>query len=108
VGWLPDDNRPPTSAGNAKLRLVNGLDGLGGALSMNASFLPVAGGVTLGTASTYGAVSAGTNVRITVTAAGSTAPVVDLLDQTLLAGHVYSVFMIEGVPPDSGFLRRDR
>lgn len=108
VTWLPDDNRPPTSAGNAHLRLVQGLDGLSGALSMNASFLPVAGGVTLGTASPYGAVSAGTNVRITVTAAGTTAPVVDLLDQTLLAGHVYSVFMIEGIPPDSGFLRRDR
>jgi Domain of unknown function (DUF4397) len=108
VAWLPDDNRLPSASGNAQLRLVHGIDGLGGALSMNATFLPVATNVALGTASPYTLVTPGANVRITVSAAGADDPVADLLDQTLLAGRVYSVFVVEGAPLSTGFLRRDR
>jgi hypothetical protein len=108
VVWLPDDNRPPTAAGTAKLRLVHGLDGLSGPLSMKADLKPVASNVTLGTASTYAAVQQATDVAITVNAAGTETPVLDLLDRDLLAGAVYSVFVVEGTVPNRGFLVQDR
>lgn len=106
--WLTDDNRPSVSASQAKLRLVHGRDGLVGALSAKVDFLPVPGEVTLPGVSAYTTVVARDGARITVSQAGDAAPVFEATDQTFVAGAVYSVFVIEGVAPAAGFLRRDR
>ncbi len=106
--WLIDDNRPPVSTSQAKLRLVHGRDGLGGALSLKVDFLPVSGEIALAGASAYTTVLARDGARITVSQAGDAAPVFEATDQSFVAGAVYSVFVIDGVAPAAGFLRRDR
>jgi hypothetical protein len=108
AAWVEDDNRLPDAATGAKLRLVHGVGGLSGALSLTANLLPVASNVAVGTASAYGAVTAGTTVLLTVNAAGTSEPVVKLVEQTLEAGGVYSLFVLPGAAPGAGVLRRDR
>lgn len=108
--WIADDNRLPASTGNARVRLVHGLQSQAGALSMKADLLPVATDVALGTASPYGLVAVNTKAGITITAAGASAPLVQLTDQVIEAGGVYSVFIVAGSSPATpqAFLRRDR
>ncbi len=106
--WLIDDNRPPVSTSQAKLRLVHGRDGLDTALSLKVDFLPASGEINRPGTSAYATVAARTGARITVSQAGNAAPVFEAVDQTFVAGAVYSVFVIDGVAPAAGFLRRDR
>lgn len=108
--WIPDDNRLPNATGNAKLRLVHGLQSETGALSMKADLLPVASDVALGTASPYGLVAANTKAEIVITQAGVSTALVQLVDQVIEAGGVYTVFIVTGASPTTpqAVLRRDR
>ncbi len=108
ASWIDDDNQPPLSSARAKLRLVHGMAGGTGALSMTLDRLPVAGGVLAGTASAAVDVDPGTSLALSVNAAGVGAPVFEAMDQTLAAGSVYSVFVLGGPLPAIGVLRRDR
>lgn len=106
--WIPDDNRQPIASGQAKVRLVHGLDTLAGTLALKVNYLPVGEEVSLPGASAYASVNSTLVARITVTAAGNASPLYDISDVPLVAGGVYSVFVIEGAAPDAGFVRRDR
>jgi len=106
--WLVDDNRLPTATGQAKVRLVHGLDFLGGALALKVNFLPIGDEVVLPGASVYGNVNASISNRVGITASGDPQPLYDAADVVLVDSGVYSVFAIEGSPPDGGFVRRDR
>jgi hypothetical protein len=106
--WVSDDNRLPVASGQAKVRLVHGLDTAAGALALKVNYLPVGEEVTLAGASAYGSVTSTLIARITVTAAGDPAPLYDVGDLPLAAGGVYSVFVIEASAPNAGFVRRDR
>ncbi len=106
--WLTDDNRLPATAAKAKLRVVHGLGGSTGALSMTADGLPVASGVAAGAASAYTEVAPGTTVALSVSADGVPTPIFNAADRVLAAGGVYTVFMLGAPSPAVGVLRQDR
>lgn len=108
ASWLTDDNRLPSAAGKTKLRLVHGMAGSTGAMSLTADGLPVAGGITAGTASAYTEVVPGTTIDLSATVAGMTSPVYSATDRTLMSGGVYTVFVLGGPAPAAGLLRQDR
>ena len=108
VSWLSDDNRPPANSSTAQVRLVHGVTGLTGNLSMTVDFLPLADGVAPGAASAYGATAASTTARLAVTAAGLAAPLFSAIDQRLDANATYSVFVVGAVAAPTGILRKDR
>ena len=109
VSWVDDDNTRPSDATQAKVRLVNGMAGLSGNLSMTVDALPVAGNVAAGTASTpYAAVNATDVSAISVTAVGVGTPVFSISPQVLTAGGTYSVFVVGASGATSGVVRKDR
>lgn len=108
ASWVADDNRLPAASGRAKLRLVHGVAGLAGALSMTADGLPVASGLLAGAGSAYAEVLPGTTVDLAVSAAGQSAAVWTATDRTLQSGKVYTVFVLAGPTPAAGVLRQDR
>ena len=95
-------------SGQARLRLVNGVAELAAPLSMTADFVPVADGVMPGAASAYASVDATLTAQLSVTAAGLTAPLYGAVDQPLVAGAVYSVFVVGAPDAAVGILRKDR
>jgi hypothetical protein len=107
AAWVADDNRLPSASGQTKVRLVHGLDTTG-ALALKVNFLPIGSDVTLPGASAYGSVASTLTARVTITAAGSAAPLYDVAEVPLVGDGVYSVFAIEGGAPSAGFVRRDR
>lgn len=108
ASWIDDDNRLPASASKAKLRLVHGMAGNTGAMSLTADALPVAGGIAAGMASPYTEVAPGTTIELRATAVGLANPVYSTVDRTLASGGVYTVFVLGGPSPATGLLRQDR
>ncbi len=108
LSWLADDNALPTTANQARLRLVNGVTGATGALAMTIDFLPLAADVIPGAASDYGLVDATTTARIAVTAAGTAQTLHSAIDQRLDAAGVYSLFVVGEASAPTGILRKDR
>jgi hypothetical protein len=108
VDWITDDNRPPADATTARVRLVNGVSGAPGTLSMTVDFLPVADGVPAGSASQPAAVAASALARIEVRAAGLVSPLWVALEQRLDAGANYTLFLVGDAAEPVGILRRDR
>lgn len=108
TAWLTDDNTLPTDRARAKMRLVNGVVGLTGLLSLSADFAPVADNVAPGEASSYGLVDATTTGRVAVTAAGMGRPLFDATDQTFSAAANYTVFLVGSPSALVGIVRKDR
>lgn len=106
--WVSDDNNLPSDRTRAKLRLVNAVDGLSGPLSLSADFAPVADGVAAGTASSYGGVDATTTAQLSVSAAGTAAPLFSAVEQTFSAASNYSVFLVGSASGPVGIVRKDR
>lgn len=106
--WLSDDNRAPSATGRASVRLVHGRDGSPTPLSLKVDLQPVGNAVDLPGASAYGLVPANAEARVSITALGDPQPLYEASSIELVAGAVYSVLAVEGVPPDAGFVRRDR
>jgi Domain of unknown function (DUF4397) len=94
---IPDDNTRPAS-GNAKLRLVNGVNS-GGPLSLVYDSITIAPNVGFGIASTPYIVNSG--IANIVVGISSTFPT------TLQSQGVYSVFMLGNTPSPIGILNRD-
>jgi hypothetical protein len=61
---LDDDNRLPTDATTTKLRLINGVTGSTGTLTLTANTAPVGAGIAAGAASGYVSVVGSTNAMI--------------------------------------------
>ena len=108
VSWIADDNRLPTVSGEAKVRLVDGVGGLAGGVSLTVDFVPVAGNVAPGAASDYTSLTATTTAVIAATGSADAALLYSAIDQTLEAGAVYTVFVTGTHDAPSGILRRDR
>lgn len=108
VRWITDDNNLPSDRTRAKLRLVNGVEGLGGALSLSVDFAPLADGLAAGEASAYGAIDATTTAQLLVTAAGTATPLFRAIDQTFVAAANYSVFLVGSATAPVGIVRKDR
>jgi hypothetical protein len=91
---------------------VNGLPASGGTLSMTLDLFPVANGVARGAASDYTVVTTTTGVgngALSVAELGVTTPTFTAANQVIVAGGVYSVFVLgaQGTAV-TGTLRKDR
>ena len=101
---LSDDNRLPLS-GRAKLRLVNGVNGLAGNISLTADANLVAQNVALGTASTAATVVTTGNISQLQVNPPLSSPSIGL---TLQSQGVYSVFMLGDNAAPVEIVRADR
>ena len=104
---LSDDNRAPLS-GKAKLRLVNGVNGLDDNVSLTADYDLVALNVIPGAASTAGSVNSGTISRLEVDSSQANTSLYLATDVSVQSQGVYSLFMLGDNPAPVGILRRDR
>lgn len=105
---LSDDNRLPTSTTQARLRLVNGLNGLGAGLDLEADFSALATNVAEGSASAYGLVNASTAMRLEVKSPLSGTALYTLTDAKIDAKSLYTVFMLGDGSAPQALLRRER
>ena len=104
---LADDNRLPAS-GSTKLRLVNGVSGLAGGLTLVQDYSALATDIGYPSASSYSTVSSTASSLIEVTSPGSASALFSASDVALQSGGVYTVFMMGGSSAPAGVLRRER
>jgi hypothetical protein len=103
---LSDDNRLPLG-GIAKLRLVNGINGVTGNISLTVDANLIAQNVGLGTASAAGTVlTTGNNSQFQVYGPGNTS--LGTSSVTLKSQGVYSVFMLGDNAAPAEIVRADR
>lgn len=110
VTTIVDDNRLPTSANSAKLRLLHAVAGLDETMTLAVGFTPLtfAG---YGEASTYALQSAGSGQQLQVTSPTPPTLKFELTDLTLSADSVYTVFMLgsfDGPATLAASLRKER
>jgi hypothetical protein len=106
--WIVDDNNLPTDRTQARVRLVNGVEGLAGTVSLSVDFTPMADNVAAGLASSYAALAATTTAQISVTVAGVDTPLFSAIDQPFAAASNNTVFVLGSASNAKGFLRKDR
>lgn len=106
VTLLSDDNRPPTTSSNAKLRLVHGVNNLMGGLTLTADYSAVATDLGFGGASTPANVPSSTTYRLEASSPSSSLYLAT--DVTLQATRSYTVFVLGDASAPQGVLRRDR
>jgi len=104
---ITDDNRRPSVSSNIKLRLVNGITGTPGALSMSANFTTMASNVAAGAASTYGLVAGSTAMQIDVTSALSTIEPYKATGLNVGNDKVYTLFMLGDFAAPRGIIIKD-
>ncbi|WP_377158784.1 DUF4397 domain-containing protein [Roseateles sp. UC29_93] len=104
VTVLTDDNRLPAVPGQARLRLVNGLDI---STTMNFDYSPVVAAVDPGS-SGYATVEPASAALLTVTSTQSIAPLYAARDVAIGANGVYAVFVAGDPAAPAGILRRER
>lgn len=105
---ISDDNRLPTSTSQAKLRLVNGVNGLGAGLDLEADFSALATNVAEGRASAYSLVTASTAMRLEVKSPLTSTALYSLTDARIDAKSLYTVFMLGDASAPQPLLRRER
>jgi len=106
---ISDDNHIPSTSGDVKLRVLNGMSGLASAVTLNADFSPVAQEVAVGQASTPAQIAAGTDIELDVVNASTGAPLFSKTSVSLVSGNVYTLFMSGGgTAAVNGTLKKDR
>ena len=108
VTLLNDDNSPPITSTNAKLRLVHAVNNLNGSITLTADYSAVATDVAFGTASTPVSVLNSTTYRLESTSPVFSDELYLATDVNLQSTHVYTVFMLGDNTTPLGVLRRDR
>ena len=108
VTLLNDDNSPPITSTNAKLRLVHAVNNLNGSITLTADYSAVATDVAFGTASTPVSVLNSITYRLESTSPVFSDELYLATDVSLQATHVYTVFMLGDNTTPLGVLRRDR
>ncbi|MDM4768529.1 DUF4397 domain-containing protein [Pelomonas sp. SE-A7] len=106
---FPDDNRLPTTAGTAKMRLINGVAGAPAGLTLTLDFSAIASTIVPGTVSSQLTVPASTSSQLSVTSPVSPTPLFKETGLTINQNGIYTVFVMGGgaVAPQ-GVLRRER
>ena len=102
------DNRLPSSAGNTKIRLLNGMSTLAAPLTLSIDFSPVIEGAPLGEVSDEVEVSAGTDRQLDISNTSTAANVLARTGITLQSNSVYTYFLTDNGGSAIGVLRRDR
>lgn len=105
---IADDNHLPTSSGNLKLRLLNGLTGAASPLTLDAAFVVIASNVVPGTASPYAVVASSTALRVDVFSPASLTPIYSDPGLSVPGNAVYTLFMLGDAAAPIPLLRRDR
>lgn len=106
---VSDDNRLPGTNNTARIRLLNGMSGLGAPLTLAVDFSPIVEGIALGTASSAAGVDSGLEYQLDVTNASTAATLFTRDSTTLTNGGVYTLLMTGGgTMAVNGTLRRDR
>ena len=105
--WLPDNNSLPADSTQAKVRLVNGVNGLTAGLSLTLDASPVAVSVGAGAASAYVSQAPSSIVQVAVASAGA-GTLFGKADQVLSANAIYSVFLLGPATSTVGVVRADR
>ena len=107
---IADDNTLPASlTSKSRVRLLNGMSGIGDPLTLLVNFQTGATGVALGTASALAQFASGTNNEVDVIDTTTSATLLTKTTLTLDAGGVYTMFMAGGGnSPVNGTLRKDR
>jgi hypothetical protein len=105
---IADDNHLPTTSGNLKLRLLNGLTGAASPLTLDAAFAVIASNVVPGTASPYAVVVSSTALRVDVFAAAGLTPIYSDSALSVPGNAVYTLFMLGDAATPVPLLRRDR
>jgi len=108
VTVITDDNRLPSVASNAKLRVLHAINGLDAGLTLSADFSALASNVALGTASSYSSVAASSALRLEVSSPLSSTPLYQLTDAVMAAKGLYTVFMLGDSSSVQTVLRKER
>jgi len=104
---LADDNRLPAS-GSTKLRLVNGVSGLSGGLTLVEDYAALATDIGYPSASSYSTVSSSSSSLLQVTSPSASTALFSASEVVLQSRGVYTVFMMGGAGAPVGVLRRER
>lgn len=108
LAQLTDDNRLPASTSTqARLRLVQAVNGLASGLTMTADSVPIANNVLAGNASAYANVAGNSTQRVIVSSPLVTTPLYSS-DTTFATRGVYTLFVIGDMPTPQAMLRRER
>jgi len=105
---IADDNHLPTTSGNLKLRLVDGVTGAASPLTLDAAFAVIASNVVPGAASPYAVVASSTALRIDVFSPTSLTPIYSDPALSVPGNAVYTLFMLGDAATPIPLLRRDR
>ena len=105
---IADDNHLPTTSGNLKLRLLDGLTGAAAPLSLDAAFAVIASNIVPGTASSYAVVASSTALRVDVFSPTSLTPIYSDPALSVPGNAVYTLFMLGDAAAPIPLLRRDR
>ena len=105
---IADDNHLPTTSGNLKLRLLNGLTGAASPLTLDAAFAVIASNVVPGTASPYAVVASSTALRVDVFSPASLTPIYSDPALSVPGNAVYTLFILGDAATPIPLLRRDR
>jgi len=106
---ISDDNHIPTTSGDVKIRLLNGMSGLGSAITLNADFSPVAQETPVGQASAPSQIDAGTDYELDVANSSTGTNLFSKTSVSLVSGNVYTLFMSGGgTAAVNGTLKKDR
>jgi hypothetical protein len=106
---ITDDNHLPSASSKAKIRVLNGMSGLGGPITFNVDFAPIAEGVAVGTASTFAEVATGSDAQLDINDAVTSQPLKTLTSVSLQDAGVYTLFMSGGgTQTVGGTVRKDR
>jgi len=105
---IVDDNRLPSSAGNTKLRLLNGMSTLAAPLTLSLDFSPVIEGTPVGQVSDPVEVTSGTDRQFDISNTSTAASILTRTGLSLQSASVYTFFMTDNGATPIGVLRRDR
>jgi hypothetical protein len=105
--WVADDNQLPSASTSLRIRLVNGTTGVTGNASLSVDGESIgSGGVAEGATGTYSEITASSSATLSVSAGATT--LFSATNQALVAGGVYSVFVVGAAGSTSGIIKRDR
>jgi len=106
---ISDDNHIPSTGGDVKIRLLNGMSGLAAPITLNADFSPVAQDTAVGQASAPAQVEGATDYELDVVNASTGAALFSKTSVSLVSGNVYTLFMSGGgTAAVNGTLKKDR
>jgi len=108
TAFVLQDNNKPAAATSAKLRLVHGVNGLAGNVTLTADYGLVASDIPFGQASVGASLVVGNPIRLEVTSPAAASRLYLNGEANLQATKVYTVFMLGDAAAPVGTLVRDR